>query len=900
MESTTSLVPTKPAITRAVRSQALDDLIMGTNSSSIVSKRSVERLYYPNEPPYFRYFVKKFQRRAPLINRGYWLRLRTIDVIVKQFLSRCTGPKIVINLGCGSDVLPWQSHVRYGNECEDALFIDIDYPDLMRKKRAIVLETPQLQGLLGPSFEVSQSDEDLVLLRSKQYCQIGCDLRELDALRKVLESLADLSNCPILFVAEVSVTYMDTESADNLLKWASSVGKAEFCLLEQLLPYGRGHPFAQTMLKHFEKLKTPPRSVAVYPTVSDQFKRFRSRGWSTVRIWDLWEAWSCDEFVKAEERVALDDVEPFDEWEEFMLFARHYFVLHASAAENTETMNRMPDMQTSKAQRGQELSIDFTTIPISRKRRFGAFATLQDVEGQKFALNMTGLGSNAREESYDVYSLDSRATSAPSLPLTGPSSRMCFTVTDLGSYGTLLPTITFTIMCGEFSPELSIFGAQTVDINGNTFICGGMGGDPSSDGQAMYCLSSSESKANIAKINRCSDDAATSPFMIGSSVLYHDGRIIIAGGGATCFSMGTFWETNVYQALVPAVLKSGRDRASDGLKPDKVHFIYSHRVVSSTSAQKSDSRVSRPDGETKISTIARLSLSSASEFESILQRGQPVVIENLHLGDCLKNWNADYMTDRVGGDKKVVVHECQPGINIMDFNAKNFRYVTEDFGTAMAKAKKGDRLYLRSLSNDRPTEQPAKLEEDFPGLAADFVLPEELSYVREHLFSSVLRVSGQVNMWLHYDVMANVYAQIVGSKRMILFPPSDVSHLAFTPGASSSSVDVFGSLETSKLACTHPHEAMVGPGDVLFLPPLWLHTAAPTTDMSVAVNTFFRDLACGYATGRDVYGNRDLAAYEKGRRDVAKITKQFQQLPEETRRFYLARLADELLQAGED
>ncbi|TQV91327.1 leucine carboxyl methyltransferase 2 [Cordyceps javanica] len=802
MESTTSLVPTKPAITRAVRSQALDDLIMGTNSSSIVSKRSVERLYYPNEPPYFRYFVKKFQRRAPLINRGYWLRLRTIDVIVKQFLSRCTGPKIVINLGCGSDVLPWQSHVRYGNECEDALFIDIDYPDLMRKKRAIVLETPQLQGLLGPSFEVSQSDEDLVLLRSKQYCQIGCDLRELDALRKVLESLADLSNCPILFVAEVSVTYMDTESADNLLKWASSVGKAEFCLLEQLLPYGRGHPFAQTMLKHFEKLKTPPRSVAVYPTVSDQFKRFRSRGWSTVRIWDLWEAWSCDEFVKAEERVALDDVEPFDEWEEFMLFARHYFVLHASAAENTETMNRMPDMQTSKAQRGQELSIDFTTIPISRKRRFGAFATLQDVEGQKFALNMTGLGSNAREESYDVYSLDSRATSAPSLPLTGPSSRMCFTVTDLGSYGTLLvggrgspanalsdcwllkndhgwswhstwklaaplyrhsalrlpgtslvlvaggktgrsqiskdyyvfspekgwlrckiagdvpkpsfgsilcnnpmssskskhsgficggidrsglvveekyewtlhtdyeqasiyihwsekqltckqPTITFTIMCGEFSPELSIFGAQTVDINGNTFICGGMGGDPSSDGQAMYCLSSSESKANIAKINRCSDDAATSPFMIGSSVLYHDGRIIIAGGGATCFSMGTFWETNVYQALVPAVLKSGRDRASDGLKPDKVHFIYSHRVVSSTSAQKSDSRVSRPDGETKISTIARLSLSSASEFESILQRGQPVVIENLHLGDCLKNWNADYMTDRVGGDKKV-------------------------------------------------------------------------------------------------------------------------------------------------------------------------------------------------------------------------------------------------------
>lgn len=147
--------------------------------------------------------------------------------------------------------------------------------------------------------------------------------------------------------------------------------------------------------------------------------------------------------------------------------------------------------------------------------------------------------------------------------------------------------------------------------------------------------------------------------------------------------------------------------------------------------------------------------------------------------------------------------------------------------------------------------------------------------------------------------MANVYAQIVGSKRMILFPPSDVPHLAFAPGASSSSADVFSLLETSKLAATRPHEAIVHPGDVLFLPPLWLHTATPTTDMSVAVNVFFRDLDNGYAAGRDVYGNRDLAAYEKGRQDVAKIAKQFQQLPEETRKFYLARLADELLQSAE-
>lgn len=143
--------------------------------------------------------------------------------------------------------------------------------------------------------------------------------------------------------------------------------------------------------------------------------------------------------------------------------------------------------------------------------------------------------------------------------------------------------------------------------------------------------------------------------------------------------------------------------------------------------------------------------------------------------------------------------------------------------------------------------------------------------------------------------MANIYMQIRGSKRMILFPPKDVPQLGFAPGASSSSLDVFSTLESPELAATHPYEAILEPGDVLFLPAMWLHTAMPTTDMSVAVNIFFRDLESGYSAGRDVYGNRDLAAYEKGRQDVAKIAKAFDKLPEDIRQFYLARLGEELM-----
>lgn len=100
----------------------------------------------------------------------------------------------------------------------------------MRKKRAIVLATPELRELLGPDPIISEKDTDQILLRSDKYCQVGCDLRQLDTLRQTLQSFLSLSECNVLFVAEVSITYMDTLSADSLIQWASSIGQGASCL----------------------------------------------------------------------------------------------------------------------------------------------------------------------------------------------------------------------------------------------------------------------------------------------------------------------------------------------------------------------------------------------------------------------------------------------------------------------------------------------------------------------------------------------------------------------------------------------------------------------------------------------------------------------------------------------
>ena len=61
------------------------------------------------------------------------------------------------------------------------------------------------------------------LLRSDEYLQIGCDLRDLKRLDSTLKNAIDVEDCLVLLVAEVSITYMDFKYADEVIKWAETL-----------------------------------------------------------------------------------------------------------------------------------------------------------------------------------------------------------------------------------------------------------------------------------------------------------------------------------------------------------------------------------------------------------------------------------------------------------------------------------------------------------------------------------------------------------------------------------------------------------------------------------------------------------------------------------------------------
>ena len=91
----------------------------------------------------------------------------------------------------------------------------------MRVKRDIIDQTPLFKDALE-GLQVGE-DEEEVLLRSKQYIAVGCDLCQLASLENTLKEAANLRHSPILFIAEVSLTYMNHQDADAMIQWASNI-----------------------------------------------------------------------------------------------------------------------------------------------------------------------------------------------------------------------------------------------------------------------------------------------------------------------------------------------------------------------------------------------------------------------------------------------------------------------------------------------------------------------------------------------------------------------------------------------------------------------------------------------------------------------------------------------------
>ena len=645
------------------------------------------------------------------------------------------------------------------------------------------------------------------------------------------------------------------------------------------------------MVQHFGHLQTPLRSIHKYPLLADQERRFSRSGWHSVTARSLWDLWSDPTFLSPEQRIGLNDVEPFDEWEEFALFASHYFLLVAVKVPEDQTDSSLSYTSRGIAQSHQRstilaeqssvtpLNLYSHVLPTGQgQRRFGSAYQISPGTFGHYG----GLGTQRRLESSDVYRLENSTYEEELLLPRSIEARMCHTMTHLKGTDSLL-------VGGRTSPDRAlrdcwlrrngswkraedlplplyrhcatsvelcdgdhgvlIYGGKSstgkvsevwmlwrghdqwerLEVRGDNvkprfgavlaatgvqqgILLGGMTDDGtvcdeflqwniSHDESRLYieveerehykrslggvsntihrlgaCLTWSSAglllvggvsryllpqKHDIVRlipnptspgdidlnnlepsILEC-EVIGTRPLLVGHSIYNCEDSIALAGGGAVCFSFGTYWNQCIYTL---------------GMSDLNAKAIWSHYQSQQRSADSQtpkegkdtlkDSIMLRTD--TAMSVTPRMSLQDPREFKRIVEISNPIVMEGMVLGPCVMEWSLEALKFKVGAHRQVVVHEATD--QHMSFQKKNFSYVRKSFGDFIDQITAGSKLYLRSLSSEKPSQQPAQLALDFPELASDFSLPSQLELVARNAHSSPLRISGPVIMWLHYDV----------------------------------------------------------------------------------------------------------------------------------------------------
>lgn len=410
---------------KQVRRKHFADLaIQGTNNSSIASKRSVEVVYYPKlrtnksidgqeTLEYFKYFVPKPLKRSPCINRGYWLRLHAIRSRLDEISAKTKGPVMVINLGCGFDPLPFQLLDRRNSDSKNYwdrfTFLDVDYPGLIDEKLSIIALNDELKNVVG---------EELSYGKYANYSLVACNLNYPDSFAQVVESLD--GEFTKVFIAEVSLAYMNPDQADQIIELCSTLKHSHFLMLEQLTPASNADPFAHQMLRHFDKNRSPLLSVLRYQSVESQKQRFDRLRLPHINAGDMFQLWcSLGESIKS----ALEQVEPFDELEEFHLFAHHYIILHAT--NDSFEFDRLPPVELPYHENIDTISVPMEYFEVKKVRKFGA--SILDPNMDK----MLYFGGLCPQRTNELISMDFQGNCENILhgSTAVPSARACHTFT---------------------------------------------------------------------------------------------------------------------------------------------------------------------------------------------------------------------------------------------------------------------------------------------------------------------------------------------------------------------------------------------------------------------------------------------------------------------------------------
>lgn len=224
--------------------------------------------------------------------------------------------------------------------------------------------------------------------------------------------------------------------------------------------------------------------------------------------------------------------------------------------------------------------------------------------------------------------------------------------------------MTWTLQEKEAATTLCRFGAAAVKHREIMAIIGGVAPSnlvPEDEDIVFFDIAGGKQKPTTVA------PPSMRPLLVGHSVASTKDGLLVMGGGAVCFSMGTFVNKGCY-TVIPARSESGcytfMPKSDD---PDEADCIcdvlpkppapYQYLTTLELKADKKAPGASLPSLPTSTAhestLVRRRKISSSAEFARIKNAGKPVILESLNLGPCTERWTDNYLLDKIGRDRSV-------------------------------------------------------------------------------------------------------------------------------------------------------------------------------------------------------------------------------------------------------
>ncbi|MEO8700458.1 MAG: cupin-like domain-containing protein [Kofleriaceae bacterium] len=247
--------------------------------------------------------------------------------------------------------------------------------------------------------------------------------------------------------------------------------------------------------------------------------------------------------------------------------------------------------------------------------------------------------------------------------------------------------------------------------------------------------------------------------------------------------------------------------------------------------------------------LARLALDDRDGFERHVRDEVPaIVVGGARAWPAVTRWTPAYLAERIGDAAvrwKLSASNVHPNFRAASL-AEMFATEAGTFAELLAAITTGEpaERARRLFTGDekfllRRRDGVTTIDEALRPLLQDVILPIPM----DRLYTVWAWFSGPgVYTWLHYDNNAchNLNAQLVGSKRCVLYAPDELARMApFVLGGDNPAYNC-SSLDVEREPLAGGLTGQLDTGDLLFIPAWWFHSFTHAGDFNANVNVWWK------------------------------------------------------------